>query len=97
MFHLGASALIVATLGVQRAIAATVLAVVFLCALVIGSVFDHLFTPALRALIRRNRLDHEEVLRVNWLVGLGCLFIPHQSKLHHYLNQLPLLEEIAYP
>ena len=73
-FHLCARVLPLARLGEQWAITLAVFAVIFLCTFVIVSVFHHVVTPAVRALVRYNGLYHEKVLRVNLAVCLGVPF-----------------------
>jgi hypothetical protein len=59
---------------------------IFLRAFVIVSVFDHLFTAAVRTMVRYNRFYHEKVLQADLVVGLEEPFLLHQSICHHYRN-----------
>ena len=76
---------IVAPLGAQCAITRTGIAVIFLAAFVISSIFHQIRAALFWTAVRYNRLDHEKVLLVSSAVCLECFFIPHQSILRHYL------------
>jgi hypothetical protein len=74
VFHLGIRALVIAALGVQRAITAAGFAVIFLVTFVIMAVSHHMFTAAFRARVRYNCPYHEKVLQVDLSVYPGLPF-----------------------
>jgi hypothetical protein len=71
---LGTGTLVMATLSVQRAIAITVMAIIFLCAFIIVSVSYHVLAAAFWARMRYNRLYHEKVLQMDLVVYSGLPF-----------------------
>jgi hypothetical protein len=87
-FHLSSRVLIIAPLSLQRAVAPAGFAVICLVTFVIMAVSHQVFAAAFRASMRYNRLYHEKVLQINLVVCPGYLFMPHQSKPHHYQNEL---------